>query len=131
MELISKNTEITEEEQTFLKKNDCLGGVEFLRTILKHPHPQNRAVGDPTTGIVPEGVKDEQVYFWNNGFGTGVISEPQGLLGLSAGNDGTAPPITKKATIDYINVLINKEKTVLEKRNREEQFEITLNILLI
>lgn len=126
MKLINQDTEITEDQRVFLEQYDCLNGVEFIRKILKHPHPQNRATGDPTTGEGPEGIKEGRVYYWNNGFGTGVSSEPQGLLGLSARNDGTTPPITRESTVTYINSLIKKEKGLLVERSNRE-FEILVN----
>lgn len=126
--LISKKTELTKKEQAFLKKYDCLDSVKFIRKILEHPYPQNRAVGDATTNEGIEGVKDGQVYYWKNGFGTGVKSEPQGLLGLSARNDRTALPITREATIDYINELIGKEKTALEKIDKREKRKLAIMV---
>jgi hypothetical protein len=121
VELISKKNELTKKEKAFLKKCDCLDSVKFVRTILEHPYPQNRAIGDATTNEGVEGVKDGRVYYWKNGFGTGVKSEPQGLLGLSARNDETALPITREAAIDYINELIGKEKIALEKIDKKEK----------
>ncbi|MDP1608480.1 MAG: hypothetical protein Q8L98_04095 [Chlamydiales bacterium] len=115
IQLIDKN-ELDEIERLFLKKHDLLDDIEFLRKIFQHPCPQNRAMGDYTAIDKPEGISEGQVYFWKNGFGTGVLSEPQGLLGLTARNDGTALPITKEATVQYIRTLIDREKTKLEER---------------
>ncbi len=120
IEFINKKDELIEEEQVFLEEYDLLEGIDFIRKILMHPCPQNRAVGDPTTGF-EDGIKEGRVYFWRNGFGTGAISEPQGLLGLSGRNDTSALPITREATIYYINQLINEEKAMLEEKNKKEQ----------
>ncbi|PIS00431.1 MAG: hypothetical protein COT84_07485 [Chlamydiae bacterium CG10_big_fil_rev_8_21_14_0_10_35_9] len=130
IKLINKS-ELNGEEQAFLQKYDLIEEIGFLRKILHHPCPQNRAVGDPTTGVGEEGIRDGRVYFWNNGFGTGAISEPQGLLGLTARNDATASPITKEATVQYINSLIDKEKIKLEERSRIEKTAFTALLLQV
>lgn len=126
LELISIE-KLNKEDHIFLEKNDLSSEVESIRAVLQHPYPQNRAVGDPTTGVGPEGVKDGRVYFWRNGFGTGALSEPQGLMGLTARNDSSAFPISRKATVDYIKTLLKKESLRIIEKNKIEKRELRIS----
>jgi hypothetical protein len=107
--------------------------VTKVHEILNHPCPQNRYVGEPSaaSGKV-DGIIDNDVYYWTNGFGSTVMHEPRGLLGLTARNDSTALPITKEAVVDYIRTLILKKKSeyLLIEHPRRKSFDTPFETLL-
>lgn len=112
---------------------DVWDSVKQLRNLFLHPAPQNRYVGDDNAfrhkylkgrdPITPEemtacqtGVHLKTVYYFKSGFGSEVLTEPQGMLGLSARNDNTAPPATRMAVKHVINSLIERE--ILKHKNQ-------------
>lgn len=91
------------EIEEFKQKNiwEC---IEFIRTIIFHPCPQNRTESYPyfdQSSLSPNTI----VYKDHEGK---PAFESKGLLSLTARNDNTASPITKEATLDYINKLVKQ-----------------------
>lgn len=98
----------------FLEK-EILTSIDTVRSLFRHPYPQNRRVGDPSAASGKEnGIIDNEVYYWENGFGGILKHEPQGLLGLTAKNDSTALPVTKESVASYTIKLINQQIKLFE-----------------
>jgi len=106
------------------------GIIEKIRDILSHPCPQNRYIGDPSAASgQDDGIIGNEVFFWENGFGSTVKHEQRGLLGLTARNDSTALPVTKEAVVSYIHALIRKKRAeylLLEHPHTQLSFEKVL-----
>jgi hypothetical protein len=113
-------------------EKDVWGSTRQLVDIIVHPYTQNRAQGDGNAywhkalnGRPPisqeeisscqTGVSNGIVYFYQSGFGSKILTEPQGLLGLTSRNDSSAPEVTKESTLRYILKLIDNSISDLEK----------------
>ena len=90
------------EEKALFEKQDIWADVAFIREILTHPCPQNRAVSYPYFGAP----SDPSMVVYKDSDGN-VAFEQKGLLGLTARNDSTAPPVSKEAVVIYIHELVN------------------------
>lgn len=117
---------LTNEEIENFKEKNVWESIKQIRDILVHPCPQNRNQGNASAywhGVLkgrdpasPEeisgcqtGVSNGIVYYYKEGFGSQILTEPQGVLGLTSRNDKTAPAVTKEAVVYYINQLIQNE----------------------
>lgn len=125
--------EVTSRDFQIFISQGTLKSLQQITSILKHPYPQNRYHGDggaywkkvlngrdPITqdeiNSIQSGVSHGLVYYYKAGFGSEVLTEHQGLLGLTARNDDTSLPVTRDAVINYIQYLVKKEiVTQLEK----------------
>lgn len=113
LEWIMRKKISPQEENAF---KELQGGAKQINNILFHDCPQNRRVGDPTAayfqtdGIICDTNGIAWVHYWAiDKHGKRITaSEHQGLLGLTAKNDETAPPVTKNAVVKYIHKLINQ-----------------------
>jgi ankyrin repeat protein len=94
---------VSSKEGNFFVQLDIFDSIKQLREILEHPYPQNRSTSTPYLGQIPG-----YAVYEPNGHGKGWEKEPLGLLSLTARNDGTAPPITRKDVVDYIVSQIKK-----------------------
>lgn len=105
-------------EKSYLESKNLWSDIELLRRILLHPCPQNKAVGN--SNAVPDdfiffsneadtssGIKNGYVYYFTDGMGSEILSEKEGLLGLTGRNDRTAPFVIKEAVVNYVRQLIN------------------------
>ncbi len=96
-------------------RNEVWGSIEAVRKLFRHPCPQNRRVGDSSAASgSTDGIINNEVYYWEDGFGGILKHEQQGLLGLTAKNDSSALPITKDAVINYTIQLINQQIKLFE-----------------
>jgi hypothetical protein len=119
----------------YLREKDILKPVwssfEEIQQILLHSCPQNRRVGDPAAahyqldGITRDEQGVEWVHYWTvDDSGNSITaSERRGLLGLTAKNNETAPPVTKQAVIDYIKRLVGKVSTKAEQAFQRKAVE--------
>ena len=106
--------------------------IKPLIDLLLHPFPQNRSNGDENAfaseilkgrdPVTPEekeasqtGVYKGNVYYFENGFGSKVLSEPQGLLGLTSRISETI----SKDKIQFVvrNLLSQKIDNLLDAEN--------------
>lgn len=123
----------------FFKSHQLLDNIIFIHKIFLHEHPQNRVSGDPgafskgylkgrdtisfdeeeashrdsRTGMFAgTGVFEDTVYYFTDeGFSGPVLTEPQGLLGLTT--RVTDPLVTKAAVIEYLNHTISDKLSSL------------------
>ncbi len=119
-------------ELIHLKATSSWESIEQIIKFVTHPCPQNRASGDPSAfwhsvlkGHDPETVEEKKglvhgvfkgkVYCYQSGFGSVIFTETEGILGLTARNDNSAPHITKEAVVFYIKQLIQEEIYRLEQ----------------
>ncbi|HVY54086.1 MAG TPA: hypothetical protein VHA13_06155, partial [Gammaproteobacteria bacterium] len=130
--------QITSEEIEGYKKIQCPDEGNIWDMYIKpwhekihHPYLQNRAKGDPSAALGMLGLRNEhdypetehgifegKVYYFKNGFGTGVLSEPVGCFSLTSRNDSSAPPVTREATYNYIkNILTTNIRGLKQSGN--------------
>ena len=103
--------------------------VKQIIEIFEHPCPQNRGMGDlnalPDGEIMDEdeeeeGIQNGIVYFFSDA--KEPVFEQQGLLGLTARNDGHTEPVTKEDVVSFISRFIKQKLlvTAIEQHNRAE-----------
>ncbi len=83
---------------------DWVETINQIANIYQHPCPQNRSENYPYF----EAPRDPGLIVYKNAEDKPAF-EQQGLLGLTARNDGTADPVTKEALLEYLNELISTE----------------------
>jgi hypothetical protein len=106
----------SQEKISNYKRVGILDTINEIRSYTTHPCPQNRSTScyDQADFIHPHGH-----VAYKNSEGR-VMYEQKGLLSLTARNDDTAIPITKKATIEYIQNLVTaalEKHRLLHNRN--------------
>lgn len=129
---------LQEGDKEILEAVDMFYEINSIREVLFHPCPQNRRTGDQTAvdskflfsgQEAPEdGVLRGDVFYWAKGDfrtpGSEKGHERQGLLGLTARNDDTANPVTRRAVVDFIGELANK-KIMAKKSELDAQKAIS------
>lgn len=116
--MMSTETISKEDQDVFNLANVWEDTISAVRNVLSHSCPQNRQVGDPYAAFLSaDGVLSvngiPHVYWLEPHPNVPEQKierrEQQGLLGLTAKNDATAPNITQKAVVKTIHGLIKVE----------------------
>ncbi len=97
-------------DSELLRSENLFSSVNEVRMMLAHEYPQNKCVGDEMTTGMEDGVFDGAVYYCQGGE---LLSEPQGIFGLTALNHKDTPAATKKDVRNYI-----RHKIYLEIYNK-------------
>jgi hypothetical protein len=135
-----------------LERRGVWDSVKNLRNIINHPCPQNRYNGDgnaywhgvlrgrtPITqaeiGSCRSGVSNGIVYYYKSGFGSQILTEPQGFLALTSINDTSSRPVTKEAVVDYVKKLVNEaiqknRRILVEKKEFNNVFQLAAFTIL-
>lgn len=146
---------VSQSQMVFFTEKGIWSDIRSIRDIFSHKCPQNRAIGsyealamaepkisalspNEISGDIAEGIYNGLVYFL-------VIkkqfdkkekrarevktpdSETQGILSLTRFNDDTAGPITKEATINYIQDMINQVIMEQEELLKKKLFKKNKN----
>jgi hypothetical protein len=114
--LLDKDQYNDENIQYLIHKNKVAEEAKLLHLIFLHPCPQNRT----TTNIhYDEEENPDWVVFKVTDPRTGtykIMREPVGLLSLTAYNDDTAEPVTKRDVDLYLKERIESEITMQQMR---------------
>ena len=103
--------QVSEKDKAFFQSRDLWDSIEQVRAIFSHPAPQNRSTSYPYFAA-PHDINT--VVFPTSEHRPGF--EQRGLLSLSARNDATAPPVTKKAVVVHITQLIQEKIHALQEQ---------------
>jgi ankyrin repeat protein len=90
--------------------------IQQIRSIFSHPAPQNRSESYPYY----QAPKEADMVVYKNEQGVAAI-EVKGLLGLSARNDSTSPPVTKESVVNYLTDLIQEQIETHAKLNEMQK----------
>lgn len=120
------NDKIYNENIALFKKINVDSELEQIRSILQHPHPQNRSTGDYMSVGQEPGMAvwldhNDLIAYEHDGataYKPKVKKEPLGLLSLTSKNDASNvdDPVTKDDVVFYIRQLVNEKLKVLPKQ---------------
>jgi len=97
------NDSIYYQHKYLFQRIGILEGIDYFRTILSHPFPQNVSVSQ-------EDVPSDSVVKYRN-FNGEVVIEPKGILGLSSLNDDSVKePVMRRDVIQFVNQVVEKER---------------------